>query len=470
MRGRWLGLAVLALPCLVYSMDLTLLDLAVPRIVADLRPDPAAQLWILDVYGFVLAGALITMGALGDRIGRRRVLLAGAVGFIVASIAAALARSVPMLIASRAVMGLAGATLAPSTLGLIRAMFPEERERRFAIGIWAASFSTGAALGPPLGGLLLEHLPWNAIFLAAVPGMVLLVAAGRAVLPEARERASHRIDVASACLALGATLAVIYGVKHVVTRGYSAPAAVAIVAGTAGWVGFVRRQRRLAHPLIDLGLFQRPPFVTAVVAYSVAVFVAFGTYFQLAQYLQLGLHLSPFWAGVALLPASGGFLAGSLFAPVVASRLRPIVVIAASLALAAFGLVGLAMSDGLVGVELGSSVMAIGLAQVSTLATAIVVDSAPSDRASAASAVSETAAELGGALGIALLGSLGAAVSRTTAFDPHAFTIVALAAAAIMFAAAACIMPVAIRATLAASGRRGSGCSRPRPPLGGTAP
>lgn len=445
MRGRWLGLAVLALPCLVYSMDLTLLDLAVPRIAAALRPSPAEQLWILDVYGFVLAGALITMGTLGDRFGRRRVLLAGATGFVVASIAAALARTVPMLIASRAVMGLAGATLAPSTLGLIRAMFPDDRERGLAIGIWAASFSTGAALGPVLGGVVLEHLPWNAIFLAAIPAMVLLVAVGRAVLPEAREPGSGRFDVASACLALGATLALIYGVKHAAIGGWSATAAVAIMAGAAGWAGFVRRQRRLAHPLIDLALFRRPGFVTAVAVYAVAVFVAFGTYFQLALYLQLGLHLSPLWAGLGLLPASAGFLVGSLVAPLLASRIRACVIIAASLAIAGLGLVVLATAGGLAGVALGSAVMAIGLAPVSTLATAIVVESAPPSRAGAASAVSETAAELSGALGIAVLGSLATAVSRTTAFDPHAFdprafAIVALVAAGVLFAAAASVI------------------------------
>lgn len=436
MHNRWVGLAVLALPCLVYSMDLTLLDLAVPRIVAELRPSRTELLWILDVYGFVLAGALITMGRLGDRFGRRRVLIAGATAFTIASLLATLAHSVPMLIVSRAIMGLGGATLAPSTLGLIRTMFPDERERGVAIGIWAASFSTGAALGPPLGGLVLEHLPWSSIFLLAVPGMILLVALGRTVLPESREGSPTTIDIVSAFLGVGATLLVIFGVKVCASAGWTPTALLAIALGIASGRLFVRRQRRIAHPLIDLALFERPLFVVAVVAYSLTVFVAFGTYFQLAQYLQLVLHLSPFFAGMCLLPASGGFIVGSLLAPQITKRVSRRRVIASGLLLSAAGFILLSGPRDVAGIAVGSAIMALGLAPVSTLATTIVVEAAPADRTGVATAISETAAELGGALGIALLGSLATSLSRVSGFDPHAFAVTLLVAAGILVATA----------------------------------
>src|ERR687892_158589 len=216
---EWIGLAVIALPCLLYAMDLTVLHLAVPRLSADLQPTSAQLLWIIDIYGFLVAGWLITMGTLGDRIGRRRLLLIGAAAFGAASVLAALSTSPEMLIAARALLGVAGATLAPSTLSLIFNMFQDDQQRTVAIGIWITSFSVGAAIGPLVGGVLLESFHWGSVFLLAVPVMALLLAIGPRLLPEYKDPDPGRLDLASAALSLFAVLAVIYGIKAVARDG-----------------------------------------------------------------------------------------------------------------------------------------------------------------------------------------------------------------------------------------------------------
>src|SRR5262245_28495534 len=230
-RREWLGLSVIALPCLLYSMDLTVLNLALPRISADLRPTSAQLLWIVDIYGFVLAGLLITMGTLGDRIGRRRLLLIGAAAFGVASVLAAFSRSAEMLIAARAVLGLAGATLAPSTLSLIRNMFHNPHQRSVAVGVWVTSYSAGAAIGPPLGGILLQHFWWGSVFLVSVPVMALLLTLGPVLLPEFRDPEARRLDPASALLSLAAVLFAIYGLKQMAQDGPGWRPALFVAAG-----------------------------------------------------------------------------------------------------------------------------------------------------------------------------------------------------------------------------------------------
>src|SRR6266850_178764 len=214
-RREWVGLGVLALPCMLISMDLTVLNLAVPHLSADLRPSSSQLLWIVDIYGFLIAGSLITMGRLGDRIGRRRLLLIGAAAFGVASVIAAFAVSAEMLIAARALLGLAAATLAPSTLSLLRNMFLDPRERTFAVGVWIASFSAGGAIGPLLGGLLLEYFWWGSVFLLNMPVMTLLLVLGPILLPEFRNPNAGRIDIGSAALSLAGVLAIIYGIKRI---------------------------------------------------------------------------------------------------------------------------------------------------------------------------------------------------------------------------------------------------------------
>jgi MFS transporter, DHA2 family, multidrug resistance protein len=418
-RREWIGLAVIALPCLLYSMDLTVLYLALPSLTADLEPSSTELLWITDIYGFFVAGFLITMGTLGDRVGRRRLLLLGAAAFGVASVFAAFSTSVEMLIVSRALLGVAAATLAPSTLSLIRNMFLDPGQRTFAIGVWATSFSVGAALGPLLGGVLLEFFWWGSVFLLAVPVMALLLVLGPRLLPEFRDPAAGRPDLVSAGLSIVAVLAVVYGLKRIAESGLGWSAAVSIAAGFAVGFVFLRRQRVLADPLIDLNLFRSRSFNAALAANTLSIAIAFGIFLFIAQYLQLVLGLSPLKAGLWTVPSAGGFIAGSMLAPVAVRQVRPAFVVAGALVLAAFGL-GLAAQvdgDSLALIVIASIVIALGIAPPVTLATDLVVGCVRPERAGVASGLSETGAELGGALGIALLGSIGVAVYRDQMVD-----------------------------------------------------
>jgi DHA2 family multidrug resistance protein-like MFS transporter len=397
-------------------MDLTVLELAVPKLSADLKPTSSQLLWIMDIYGFLLAGCLITMGTLGDRIGRRRLLLIGAAAFGVASVLAAFSRSAEMLIATRALLGIAGATLAPSTLSLIRNMFLDSDQRTFAIGVWATSFSAGAAIGPLAGGFLLEHFWWGSVFLLAVPVMALLLVLGPLLLPEFRDPQAGRLDLTSAALSLAAVLAVIYGLKQVAQDGLGWLPVLSVAAGVAAGAAFARRQRELADPLIDLGLFRAPAFSVSLAAFMLSIFVIAGIFLFLAQYLQLVLGLSPLQAGLWTVPSAGGLIAGSMLAPLIVRRVRPAFVMAGGLALSAVGfgmLIQVNAASGLAILVIGSVVFSLGVAPVGTLASDIIVGSAPPERAGAASGISETSAELGGALGIAVLGSVGTAVYRS---------------------------------------------------------
>jgi DHA2 family multidrug resistance protein-like MFS transporter len=415
-RREWVGLGVLALACLLYAMDLTVLHLAVPRLSADLRPSSAQLLWIIDIYGFLVAGSLITMGTLGDRIGRRRLLMIGAGAFGLASLLAALSTSATMLIASRAIMGVAGATLAPSTLSLIFNMFMDPKQRSVAVGIWIASFSAGGAIGPVAGGLLLERFWWGSVFLLALPVMAVLLMLGPRVLPEFRDPEAGRLDLVSAALSLAAILAVIYGLKQTAVEGFGFVPGLSILAGLTVALAFVRRQARLTDPMIDLRLFRIRSFSASLTTYMLSIFVAFGYFLFVAQYLQLVLGLSPLQAGLWSLPSGGGFIVGSVLAPTVIHRFRPAVVMTAGLSVAALGLLGLTRVGGpssLTVLVVSMGVVAVALAPVITLSTELIVGSAPPERAGAASGISETSAELGGALGIAILGSIGAAIYRS---------------------------------------------------------
>jgi DHA2 family multidrug resistance protein-like MFS transporter len=419
-RREWIGLAVIALPCLLYSMDLTVLYLAVPSLTADLDPSSTQLLWITDIYGFFLAGFLITMGTLGDRVGRRRLLLIGAAAFGVASVFAAFSSSVEMLILSRAVLGIAAATLAPSTLSLIRNMFLDPGQRTFAIGIWATSFSAGAAVGPLLGGLLLEFFWWGSVFLLAVPVMILLLFLGPRFLPEYRDPGAGRLDLVSAGLSVLAVLAVIYGLKEIAADGLGRMPLLSILVGLVVGLAFVRRQQTLADPLIDLHLFRSRRFSAALAANTLSLAIAFGIFLLIAQYLQLVLGYSPLEAGLWTVPSSGGFIAGSLLAPLLVRVIRPAYVVAGGLLLTAAGLsiLALVQADSSVAVVVaGSVVVALGVAPPVTLGTDLVVGCVPPERAGVASGISETGAELGGALGIAVLGSISVAVYRSEIAD-----------------------------------------------------
>jgi DHA2 family multidrug resistance protein-like MFS transporter len=414
-RREWVGLAVIALPCLLYSMDLSVLNLAVPELSADLRPSGTELLWIVDIYGFFVAGALITMGTLGDRIGRRRLLMIGAAAFGAASVLAAFSTSATMLIVARALLGLAGATLAPSTMALIFTMFRDPQQRTAAIGVWIASYSAGAAIGPLLGGVMLELFWWGSVFLLGVPVMALLLVAGPRLLPESRDADAGRLDLASAGLSLAAVLLVVYGLKAAAQDGVTAGAAGTVVLGVAVAALFARRQLRLASPLIDLGLFRRRAFTASLLTNALGFFAAFGAFFFVAQYLQVVVGLSPLEAGLWSLPSSLGFVVGAMLGPLILKRVRPGALMAAGLALSAAGFAVLSRTDGLAVLVTGSIVFSLGLAPVAAIGTDLIVGSAPPEQSGAASGISETSAELGGALGIAVLGSVGAAVYRSQA-------------------------------------------------------
>jgi DHA2 family multidrug resistance protein-like MFS transporter len=419
-RREWIGLAVIALPCLLYAMDLTVLNLAVPELSEDLQPTSVQLLWILDIYGFLVAGSLITMGTLGDRIGRRRLLLIGAAAFGAASVVAAFSTSAEMLIASRALLGIAGATVAPSTLSLIRNMFHDPRQRTFAIGVWITSYSAGGAIGPLLGGVMLEFFWWGSVFLLAVPVMVLLLILGPILLPEFRDPDAGRLDLFSAALSLVSVLAVIYGLKQIVQDGVGWLPVLSIVVGLAVGLAFLRRQTKLADPLIDLRLFRVPAFSASLAVYTLGILILFGAFLFIFQYLQLVLDLSPFEAGLWTLPAFGGFIVGSMLAPLIVRRTRPAYVMAAGLALGAVGFGLLTQVDGESGLAVivsASLIFSLGLAPLFTLTNDLILGAAPPERAGAASAISETGAELGGALSIAILGSIGTAVYRSQMAD-----------------------------------------------------
>jgi DHA2 family multidrug resistance protein-like MFS transporter len=414
---EWIGLVVIALACLLYSMDLTVLNLAVPKITEDLQPSSAQLLWIVDIYGFFVAGSLITMGTLGDRIGRRRLLMIGAAAFGVTSVLASLAHTAPSLIAARALLGVAGATLAPSTLSLIRNMFHDEKQRNTAIGTWGASFAAGGLIGPVVGGLVLEHFTWNSVFLVSVPIMILLLVLGPRLLPEYKDPKPGKLDLVSAAMSVVAVLSVIYGLKVIAQDGFSAFPAASIVLGLSIAALFVRRQLAARRdPFIDVNLFKVPAFSVSVATNLLTISVMFGSFLFLGQFMQLVLGLSPLTAGLYLLPSGVAAVAGSLLTPVVVNRVRPIVAMLAGFFFMSVGFLLLTQANAGSGLWLfiaATLMFPIGISPVALVVTGLVMSIAPPHRAGAAAAISETGAELGGALGIAVLGSVATAVYRT---------------------------------------------------------
>jgi DHA2 family multidrug resistance protein-like MFS transporter len=417
---EWAGLAVLGLGSLLVSIDVFVLLLALPSIATQLEASATEQLWIMDIYGFLLVGFMLTAGTLGDRIGRRRLLLIGSAGFAVASVLAAFSVTAGMLIAARALLGIAGATLAPSTLGLISTMFRDEKQRGVAIGVWMITFMGGAAVGPIVGGVMLEHFWWGSVFLLGVPAMVLLLILGPLLLPEERDSGAGRIDIASVGLSLAAILPTVFGLKELAAHGWGGLPMVSIVVGIIfGWL-FARRQRRLSDPLVDFSLFRNRAFAAVVVAMMLITVIGSLMFFT-AQYLQLVAGLSPLQAGMAMLPAA--ITAGVSFggSPLVAQRVRPAYAIAGGMAVAAIGCLLYLVPDGsspadnpvgLLSVIAGLAVMNLGCGPMVTLGTGIVVGSVPSTKAGAASAMSEASAEFGYGLGLATMGSIGTIVYR----------------------------------------------------------
>lgn len=414
---EWLGLALLSLPTVLLGLDLTLLHLTLPALAADLQPTSTQALWIMDAYGFMIAGFLITMGTLGDRIGRRKLLMIGATAFAIASVFAAFSTSAVMLIAARAALGVSAATLMPSTLALISNIFKDPRQRALGFGIWATMFGVGYALGPVVGGFLLELFWWGAAFLIAVPVVLLLLILAPLLLPEYRAPNSERLDLLSVALSLAAMLPVIYGIKQIAKYGLVADAFIAIGVGLAFAIVFVRRQRRLTDPLLDMTLFSNRAFSVALIVLLVGLVAVGGAMLLVAQYLQLAVGYSPFGAGLWMGLAALAMIAGGVTAPLIARHIRPGYVVAASLVLSAVGYFFLAIigGDTSSGVALAVSGLALaylGNGTIAALGTDLVVGSAPPEKAGSASAMTETVQDLGISLGIAVLGSVSSAVYR----------------------------------------------------------
>lgn len=295
-RG-WAALVVLMLPVLLVSVDNTVLSFALPDIALDLAPSSAQQLWIIDAYPLVLAGLLVTMGTLGDRYGRRKLLLIGAVGFAAVSVLAAFATSAGMLIAARAAMGVFGAMLMPSTLSLLRSIFTHRDQRRLAIAVWASMFSAGAALGPIVGGILLEHFSWGSVFLLSVPVLVPLLVFAPLLVPESRDPRPGRIDPVSIALSMLTMIPVVYAIKEVAVHGVGWLPLVLVIAGVGFGVVFVRRQLAAEVPMLDMRLFGRGTFSGALLVNLLSVIALVGFLYFVAQHLQLIVGLSPMQAG-----------------------------------------------------------------------------------------------------------------------------------------------------------------------------
>lgn len=421
--GRtWLGLGALVLAVTLLAIDGTVLALAIPTLAADLGATSTQLLWVGDIYSLVLAGLLVTMGNVADRFGRKRVLLIGAAVFGVASAVGAFAPSAEVLIAARAILGIAGATIMPSTLSLIRSMFEDRDQRTRAIGLWAAGASGGAALGPLVGGALLEYFWWGSVFLINVPVMLILLAVGIPLLPESRHPAPGRFDLASAVLSIAAAVALVYAVKTVAEDGLTVPFAVSLLIGAVTLVVFVRRQRAIAFPMIDVTLFQNRSFTGAILGTFVAVFAMSGLLFFFSQYLQLVEGHSPLQAGLRELPLALAMLVVPAMAGTIAARLGVNRGVGIGLAAGSAGLLVIAAAESsgnYLWIAVGLAVIGLGAGLAYTLTTDAVVGAVPAERAGAASAISESAYEFGIAVGIAVMGSIQAAAytANTRALD-----------------------------------------------------
>ncbi len=429
MSRRWLALAVPSLGILLIGVDGTVLAVATPFISKGLGATATQVLWIGDIFSFVLAGLLVTMGSLGDRIGHKKLLLCGATAFGIASAATAYAPTAELLIAARALLGVAGATLAPSTLALIRGLFPRPRERGVAIGIWASVFSVGTALGPVIAGLLLEHFWWGSVFLINVPAIVIVVVAGAVLLPEQRMPGPGPWDLRSVGLSLIGVLGLVYALKEGVAGGLRIDVALAAGIGVVALMRFARRQLTLPIPLIDIRLFCDRTFTGVVAANLLSVLGLSGVTFFLSQFFQLVDGYSPLAAGLAELPAALAAAVSGVLAGLAVRFWPPRAILTAGLALIGGALASLtSITPSTTYVQLGLTlfVVGVGLGLAYTVSNDVLLAVVPAGRAGAAAGISETACELGMALGIAVLGSIVADVYRGLTIPPGALDGVAV--------------------------------------------
>ncbi|MDR6865876.1 DHA2 family multidrug resistance protein-like MFS transporter [Microbacterium resistens] len=411
----WAALAVLMLPVLLVSVDNTVLSFALPEISLALAPTSIEQLWIIDVYPLVLAGLLVTMGTLGDRFGRRRMLLIGSTGFAAVSVLAAFAPTAMLLVAARALLGVFGAMLMPSTLSLLRSLFRNREQRRLAIAVWASAFSAGSALGPIVGGFLLEHFSWGSVFLLAVPVLIPLLIGAPLLVPESRDPNPGRIDLLSIALSMATMIPVVYAIKTFAVYGFGVAPMLWLIGGVVMGALFVRRQLAAESPMLDMALFRRGSFSGAILVNLLSVVALVGFLYFVSQHVQLVLGLSPMQAGLSLVPGMAMMIVAGLAVVPISRRVPPHVLIPIALvfSFAGYLIVALTTSDhGVLPLVIAFVTLGIGIGAAETISNELIVTNAPPAKAGAASAVSETAYELGAVLGTAFLGGLITAFYR----------------------------------------------------------
>jgi DHA2 family multidrug resistance protein-like MFS transporter len=412
-RKEWMALAVLGLPTLLVAMDFSVLYLATPHLTASLAPSGVQQLWIVDIYGFVIAGFLVTMGTLGDRIGRKKLLLIGGVAFAAASISAAYSQSAEMLLISRAALGVAGAMVMPSALALATGLFADPKLRSRAIAIYLSCFMGGIALGPVVGGALLNYFWWGSVFLISLPGMAVLLLAGPALLPDAKSDQGGKLDPISVVMSLLTILPFIYGLKELARNGWATLPIVALVFGLVMGFVFVQRQLHLEHPMLDLTLFRNKTFSGSLSVNFLGGIIGTGTYLFVTLYLQNVTGISPLQTGLLLVPPAILMILGNMLSPALANYVRPAYLIAIGMVIAAIGYAGFVLAGPTSRpwvIFLAFCVSLIGTGPMAALGNQMIMGSAPPEKTGAAASVMQTANELGLGLGIAFLGTLGTVV------------------------------------------------------------
>ncbi|MEP6746635.1 MAG: MFS transporter [Bacteroidota bacterium] len=408
---EWFGLVALAIPTLLLSIDTSVLYLALPALSVDLKANSAQQLWIMDIYGFMIAGLLITMGSLGDRIGYRRLLITGSTAFGFASVLAAFSQSSIMLIIARAIMGMAGATLMPSTLALIRNMFVNPKQRGTAISVWMSCFMAGMIAGPLVGGLVLEHFRWGTVFLIDVPVVIVVIFAGPVLVREYHHGDARPLDIPGVIFSLAAILPFVYGLTELSRNNFQLIPILSILAGGIFGIAFVYRENATPNSLIDFSLFTTSSFRITLIAMMLTAAIMGGTALFMAQYLQMVTGLSPFYAGLWMIPQAIGMITGSMVVPLIVSKIRPGIIITTGFLISAVGMLVIAFVpaiNGLTLLETGFVMAVTGASPILVLGTGLIIGASPPKKAGAAASVAETGNQLGIALGVAFLGNTGA--------------------------------------------------------------
>jgi EmrB/QacA subfamily drug resistance transporter len=418
--NRWKILVVLCLSLMVIMIANGSLNVALPQLADDLDASASSLQWMVDAYSLVFAGMLFTAGTIGDRFGRKLVLQGGMVLFLAGAVFATFSNSAGQVIGARAVMGLAAAFVMPSTLSLLTNVFPAE-ERPRAIAAWAGIAAGGAALGPPISGFLVEHFGWGSVFLINVPLLAFAIVAGRILLPESKDPGEHRIDVPGALLSVLGIGALVYAIIEAPEEGWlSAHTLVFFAVAAAALIGFVARERTAAEPMFDLTLLRNPRFNVASLGIALCFFAMFGVMFLLTQYLQLVLGFSPFHAGLIMLPMPMIMMVLAPQAPKLVQRFGITRVVQTGLASVALGLVILStLSPSSHGWAIYFPLvpMMAGMSVTMSPFTAMIMTSVPPERAGMGSATNDTTRELGGALGVAVLGSVATTHFRSSSSD-----------------------------------------------------